>query len=213
MLRCRSLFEILNEGGISVNRPKIVSEHADELRYHGRGFGHGKTPQDYLDEFKNFINSNLNTIAALKVVCTRPHELTRESLISLKQELDRRQFTEKRLNTAWRELKNEDIAADIISYIRRFALGSALISHNERITLAVGKLRKNHGFTKMELDWLDKIEKTLLSETVIDRETFETGAFKTQGGFARANRIFGSRLDDYLRELNGYLYDDGVKTA
>ena len=213
ILRNTRLFEILNEGGLPVYRPMIVSEHEDVLIGHTRGYGERRTPQDYLDEFSEFINNNVNTIAALKVVCTRPQELTRESLKSLKLELDRRHFTEKQLNTAWSELKNEDIAADIIGYIRRYALGSALISHEERIKTAVGKLRNNNSFNKMELDWLVLIEKTLLSETVIDRDTFDTGAFKTRGGFMRINKAFGGKLDDYLQELNGYLYDDGGKTA
>jgi len=206
------LFKILNEGG-RPHRYIVISDHEDAITEHKRGYGQGKTPQDYLDEFSAFVNNNINTITALKVICTRPHELTRESLKSLKLELDRHQFTEKQLNTAWRELKNEDIAADIISYVRRCAIGSALTSSKERIRLAVQKLRNNNSFTKMQLDWLVLIEKTLLSETVIDRETFNTGAFKTQGGFARADKIFGDKLEDYLRELNIYLYDDGGKTA
>jgi len=207
------IFKILTEGYLPSEQVKVVSEKADELVSHTRGYGQSITPQDYLDEFNNFINNNINTIAALKVVCTRPRELTRESLKNLKLELDRHNFTEQKLNTAWRELKNEEIAADIISYIRRYALGSALIGREERIKRAMDKLRRNHSFTKMELDWLVLIEKTLLSETVIDRETFDTGAFKTQGGFTRANKIFAGKLESYIHELNDYLYDDEEKSA
>ena len=207
------LFEILERGKVYSSRTVVISDHEDELKSHTRGYGQGKTPQDYLDEFNEFINSNIDTITALKVVCTRPHELTRETLKSLKLELDRHYFTEQQLNTAWRELKNEDISADIISYIRRYALGSELISREERIKRAVNRLRQSHSFTKMELDWLVLIEKTLLSETVIDRETFDAGAFKTQGGFIRADKIFSGKLEMYLKELNEYLYDDGGKAA
>jgi len=207
------LLDILEEGGVNAGRPLIISLHDDQLSYHSRGYGKGQTPQDYLDEFNQFINTNLNTIAALQVVCTRPQELTRESLKSLKLELDRHHFTETQLNTAWQELKNEDIAADIISYIRRYALGSALISHAERIKMAVDKLRQQYNFSKMQLDWLAKIEKTLLAESVIDRATFDAGAFRTEGGYNRANKIFNGQLDLYLQELNRYLYDDGGKTA
>ena len=207
------LFEILERRSYPPYRPVVLSLHEDEVKYHARGYGQGRTPQDYLDEFNEFINNNMNTIAALKVVCTRPQELTRESLKALKLELDRHHFTEQQLNTAWRELKNEDITADIISYIRRYALGAALVSSEERIKRAVDKLRKNHSFKKMELDWLVLIEKTLLSETVIDRETFDTGAFKTQGGFIRANKIFGGNLENYISELNQYLYEDEGATA
>ena len=207
------LFKILDESHLSKEQTIVVSEKSDELLSHTRGYGNAKTPQDYLEEFGEFIKNNINTIAALKVVCTRPRELTRESLKNLKLELGNHNFTEQQLNTAWRELKNEEIAADIICYIRRSALGSVLISHEERIKRAVEKLRKNHNFTKMEIDWLLLIEKTLLSETIIDRETFDTGAFKTQGGFTRADKIFSGKLEDYLQELNDYLYDDVEQTA
>ena len=213
ILRNIRLLEILDDKGLSAPRTVIVSDHEDELIGHTRGYGKGQTPQDYLDEFNAFINSNINTIAAINVVCTRPQELTRESLKSLKLELDRHHFTEQKLNTAWRELKNEDIAADIISYIRQGALGSALISGEERIKRAVDKLRKSHSFTKMQLDWLGRIEKTLIAETVIDRETFDTGSFKTQGGYERIDKIFDRNLETYLQELNTYLYDDGGASA
>jgi len=213
LLNNAKLLYILEQGGAVSRRPVIISDKEDELTSHTRGYGDGKEPQDYLDEFGEYVRENMNTIAALKVVCTRPHELTRESLKSLKLELDRHHFTEKQLNTAWRELKNEDIAADIISYIRRGALGSALISSEERIKRAVDKLRKRYNFSKMQLDWLVLIEKTLISETIIDRETFDTGAFKTHGGFARADKIFSGMLEEYLLELNRYLYDDGGNIA
>ena len=48
-----------------------------------------------------------------------PSELTREALKSLKLELDRHDFTEKQLNSAWNEMTNQDIVADIIAFIRQ----------------------------------------------------------------------------------------------
>ena len=213
ILSKRKLFEMLDEGGLNSGRFIVISHKEDELISHTRGYGKGLKPEDYLEEFKNFITNNINNIAALKVVCTRPAELTRESLISLKLELDRAGFTEQQLNTAWKELKNQDIAADIISFIRREAIGSPLISHEERIKNAVEKLKKNHSFTKMELDWLERIETYLLHETVIDKEAFESGAFKNHGGFARINKIFRNQLENVISELNEYLYDDGGITT
>ncbi|MDR2569999.1 MAG: type I restriction-modification system endonuclease [Oscillospiraceae bacterium] len=207
------LFEILGSSRAYLPRHVIISNHDDELVSHTRGYGNGKTPQDYLEEFNAFINDNMNIIAALTVVCTRPQELTRESLKSLKLELDRNNFTEQQLNTAWRELKNEEIAADIISYIRRYALGTELISREERIKRGVEKLRKIHNFTKQQLDWLARMEKTLIAESVIDREVFDTGAFKAQGGYARIDKVFAGKLSDYLKELNTYLYEDGGLSA
>jgi len=213
ILKNLSLFEILSESGATRGRPVVISNQEDELLSHTRGYGESKNPQDYLDEFNDFITDNINKIAALQIVCTKPRNLTRESLKSLKLELDRHNFTETQLNTAWREWTNEAITADIISFIRRSALGTVLLSSEERIQRAVEKLIRNHSFSKMELDWLARIEKTLVAETVLDREIFETGAFKANGGFVQINKRFRGKLDELIQELNDYLYDDGGKTA
>jgi type I restriction enzyme R subunit len=213
LLSNRKLFKILDEGGPNPGRAVVISDKPDELISHTRGYGKGLKPKDYLEEFRAFITNNINNIAALKLVCTRPKELTRESLKSLKLELDREGFTEKQLNSAWKELKNEEIAADIISFIRREAIGSALISHEQRIINAVEKLKRNHSFSKMELDWLNRIETYLLHETVLDKAAFDSGAFRNHGGFERINKIFQNKLENVIAELNEYLYDDGGKTA
>jgi len=213
LLKNKQLLEILNEPGTSGKRHIIISDKEDKVTSHTRGYGDGKNPQDYLDEFNSFITDNINTIAALQIVCTRPKELTRESLKHLKLELDRHNFTEQHLNTAWREWTNEDITADIISFIRRSALGIDLLNHEERIQRAVEKLIKSHSFSKIELDWLERIKKALIAESVLDRDIFETGAFKTSGGFKQIDKKFNGKLDDIIQELNDYLYDDGGKTA
>jgi type I restriction enzyme R subunit len=207
------LFAVLDEGGLNASRPMIISEKPDALVSHTRGYGDGKSPGDYLEAFDAFIRDNVNVIAALKTICTKPSDLTRADLKALKLELDRNNFSEQQLNTAWRELKNEEIVADIISFIRRYAIGSPMISHEDRIKAAVDKLIHNHDFSKMQVDWLHRIEKSLLSETVIDRETFDSGAFESSGGFAKIDRIFSGRLNETITELNEYLYEDGGKTA
>lgn len=191
----------------------VVSDKEDTLLEHTRGYGNGQKPQDYLDEFRAFITENEDKIEALKLVCTRPTALTREALKSLRLELDRNGFTETQLNSAWKSAKNEDIAADIISFIRAQATGSGLLGHNERIQRAVAKLKKAHSFSKMELDWLDNIEAFLLTETILNEETFNLGAFRDKGGFVRIDKIFKNKLKDIIVELNRYLYDDGGNAA
>ena len=152
--------------------PVVIDDHPDEVIERTRGYGEGQKPEDYLEAFRTFITTNLNEIAALKTVCTKPAELTRESLKGLKLELDRHDFTEKQLNTAWNEMTNQDIVADIIAFIRQQALGSALISHETRVRNAFAKLKQNHSFNKMQLDWLARIEKVMLEESVLDDHIF-----------------------------------------
>ena len=204
----KRLFELLNEGSYNPTKPIVLSFKEDELVYHTRGYGNAQKPADYLEEFKRFIEENKDKIAALMIVCTRPKELTRDTLKSLRLELDRNQFTEVQLNSAWKELSNEDIAADIITFIRQQAIGSPLISHEQRIKNAVNKLKKKHNFSKMELDWLGRIETHLLHESILELETFETGAFKSKGGYKVINKIFRNKLEQIIAELNDYLYED-----
>ena len=195
-------------------RPIVISTKEDELLSHTRGYGGGVRPEDYLDAFAEYIKTNMNEIAALKLVCTRPGELTRESLKSLRLTLDREGFTTQQLNTAISELTNEEIAADIISLIRRYAIGSTLISHEARIRRAVDKLKKAHSFSKQELNWIGRMEKYLMEESMLNVSVFdEDGRFRAQGGFAKIDKVFQNRLKNVVLELNEYLYDDGGHTA
>lgn len=156
---------------------------------------------------------NLNEIKALQIVCTRPSELTREALKELKLELDRHDFTEKQLNTAWNEMTNQDIVADIIAFVRQQAIGSVLISHETRVKNAFAKLKQNHKFNKAQLDWLKRIEKAMVEEDVLDKQMFDQGAFRNNGGFKTIDRRFEGKLNEIISELNQYLYDDGGSAA
>lgn len=188
---------------------KVVSLHEDSLYSHTRGYGNATKPEDYIEEFKAFIMSNMNTIAALQIVCQRPKELTREDLRSLKLELDRNSFTETKLNTAWKQMTNEDITADIIAFIRQQALGDSLISTEARIKRAISKVKATHqDLNAIQIKWLDRIEKQLLTETILNRETFELEAFKNMGGYKKVNAAFGNNLDMFIDEINDALYNN-----
>lgn len=200
---------------ISRGRTFVISEHEDFLTAHKIGYGEGKSPKDYLDEFAKFIATNRNEIVALNVVCTRPKDLTRADLKKLLRVLRENNFSVDYLNGAIFQLTNSEITADIISLIRRYALGVQLMNHTDKISNAISRIKTAHNFSAQELKWLDRIEKYLLNETLIDTSSFdEVGtAFKQNGGFYRINKIFGGRLSEILDELNSYLYDDGGNVA
>lgn len=214
LLACKDVFEMFQQTRPNGGRKLVISDQEDELLSHTRGYGSSDRPEDYLDAFANYVKTNLNEVAALNIVCTRPKELTRESLKSLRLTLDREGFTTQQLNTAISQMTNEEITADIISLIRRYAIGSALISHEARIRKAVDKLKKAHHFSKQELNWISRMEKYLMEESVLNVAVFdEDGRFKAQGGFSKINKVFGNQLESIVLELNEYLYDDGGRTA
>lgn len=207
LLSHENLFKFLQKitGGSSF----VISEHADELIEHSR-IPIADLPRDYLDEFAEFLRTHQNEITALKIVCTRPKDLTRADLQSLITQLEVEGFSVNTLNRAVSKMTNAEIAADIISLIRRFAIGAQLLNKDDKISAAVAKLKAAHNFSTAELRWLDRIEKYLLNETVINRVTFdEATAFKSQGGFARIDKVFRGNLANVIDELNDYLYDDG----
>ena len=214
ILELHELFNMLQNERAELRRPIVISDKEDTLISHERGYGNNVRPEDYIESFAQYVRDNINKIAALNIVCTRPKDLTRQELVSLRMQLDREGYTTQQLNTAVSELTNEKITADIISLIRRYALGSDLISHEEKIRRAVSKLRHNHKFTKQEENWLRKIETYLLNESIFNKDTFdEDWRFRDEGGFKRINKIFGDKLDEIIIELNEYLYEDGGQTA
>lgn len=214
LLAHAELFRMLAQFKPDGRRCVVISDHEDELLEHSRGYGSGSKPEDYLDAFAAYVKTNLNGIAALHIVCTRPKELTREGLRSLRLTLDREGFTTRQLNTAISQMTNEEMTADIISLIRRYAIGSTLISHEAKIRRAVDRLKKAHPFSKQELNWIARMEKYLMEESVFNISVFdEDGRFKAQGGFAKINKVFGNQLESIVLELNEYLYDDGGEIA
>jgi type I restriction enzyme R subunit len=214
LLSYRDMFAYIQETKANGNRSVVISDKEDELIAHNRGYGNSEKPEDYLDVFSEYVKTHMNEIAALNIVCTRPRDLTRETLKSLRLALDREGFTTQQLNTAISQLTNEEIAADIISLIRRYAIGSALISHEARIRRAVDKLKKAHNFSKQEMSWIGRMEKYLMEESVLNVSLFdEDGRFKAQGGFAKINKVFQNQLENIILELNEYLYDDGGRVA
>ncbi|MDF2947593.1 MAG: hsdR 1 [Bacillales bacterium] len=188
---------------------QFISTHEDEVKEVTRGYGSAKKPEDYLQSFGQFIKENMNLIPALQVVCTRPKELTRDQLRELRIALDQKGFTEKALQTAWRDAKNVDIAADIISFIRQQALGDPLMDHEERIKRAMKKIYAMKAWPSVQKGWLERIEKQLLKESVLHpdpQKAFEVEPFKSRGGYKQLNKIFGGQLDEIVSKINYALY-------
>ena len=198
------------------HKPKIISDHPDELRSVSQDFRAGEpggayaVPEDYLESFKDFINNAQNEIPALLVVTQRPRDLTRSQLKALRVQLDAAGYSEARLRSAWRNQTNEDIAASIIGFIRQAAVGEALVPYGERVQRAMKKILSSQPWSAPQRKWLERIGKQLEKEYVVDRDALEKGAFKTDGGgFERLNKkIFKGKLEQVLTDINQALWDE-----
>ncbi len=180
----------------------LVSHHEDRLVMVEVGYGKYARPDDYLESFTAFLRENMNKIPALMVVTQRPRDLTRAALRGLHLALDEKGYTEGALQTAWRQTSNVDIAASIIGYIRKAALGNPLISYEERVARATKKILARQSWTSVQRTWLERIGKQIEREKVIDRETVdESEAFKSNGGFKHLDKVFAGQLDTLLGDL------------
>jgi len=192
----------------------FISTHEDELISINRGFGKDKdgkeiqAPEDYLESFNQFIKENVNKVAALTAVVTRPRDLTREDLKSLRLMLSEHNFSESHLHAAWKEAKNEDIAATIIGYIRSFSLGSSLIPYTQRVDSALQKIKSSQKWSKNQERWLDRLAKQLKADIILDDEAFTKSPFKEQGGRERIESFFDDKLDNILDDFSTYMWDE-----
>ncbi len=187
-------------------KPQFISNHLDQVMEVSRGYGKMEKPEDYIESFRKFLDENKNKLNAISIICNKPQELDRKSLKELKLLLDDQGFTESHLNTAWKSLKNTDIAADIIAYIRTLSLGTELISADERIKKAIIKIKQKRQWNATQTKWIERFERQLVAETILTQNDLDLSPFLDEGGFKRLDKIFNNELGAIIEELNLNLY-------
>ena len=65
-------------------------------------------------------------------------------------------------------------------------------------------------WTDMQRKWLQRIGEQIRQEGVVDRESLDQGAFRTDGGFVRLDRIFNGQLEPLLSTIYDYVWDDAA---
>ena len=192
--------ETVNELLGSERKP-IISEHSDELLNREQTYGKYKKPEDYLDQFNQFIRDQLNQSVALAVVVNKPKDLTREQLKEIKLLLDNNGYNEATLRSAVFRQTNQDIAASIVGHIRRAALGEVLIPFEQRVYQGMQRIYNLYPWTPAQRKWLERLAKQLVHEVIIDRE-FVNIRFSDQGGAKQMNKVLGNQLDTVLDQLS-----------
>lgn len=192
---------------------QIISEEADEYIATERGYGeNNEEPGDYLKSFTKFINENIDKNKALQIAVNHPKDLTREDLKEILRELERNGYNTKTLQVAWRNVRNEDIVTDIISFIRQVAKGVPLQDNEIRIHKAMQKVYSMQNWTPSQRKWLERIEKQLKKNEapVLGPNAeiaFNGGAFKDYGGYKQMKNIFKDQVENIIMVINQELYE------
>ncbi|MFQ6239691.1 type I restriction-modification system endonuclease [Sinorhizobium meliloti] len=200
--------EILDQKSTGQQRDTgiFISTHDDELHAVEDYFGENATPEDYIEGFERFVKSNMNTVPALIAVTQRPRDLTRRELRELATLLDDNGFSEAHLRAAYGRVRNADIAAHIIGYVRQAALGDPLVPYETRVENALRRIEAAHPWTSKQKQWLRRIGRALKETPVADAEALDQGAFASQGGFRQISKEFDGRLEEVLHELNAAIW-------
>ena len=184
----------------------LFSEHQDKVMDVTRALDKNLQPKDYIESFRTYIKTKMNEVEAIKLICTKPASLTRKDLKEVKLILDQDGFSKTKLNTAYKEMTNQQIVADIIAHIRTAAMGTTLVDHDIRIKNAVKQLIDKHAFNFIQLKWIGRIEAQLLQENIVTLEDLDKPPFKNDGGIKKLNKAFKNETAKVLEELNTYLY-------
>lgn len=190
---------------IATTDKPIIYQGKDEILEIKQGFGVHEKPEDYLISFNDFIKQQISEVAALKVICTQPKNITRQDLKDIKLLLDNNGFSETTLKTAWRNKTNHEIAASIIGYIRQAALGEALISFEDRVANAMKQIYSLHNWTPVQRQTLDNLASQLVYEVIIDAETIND-IFSDEGGYKGLNKRLANQLDNVVEAINEHLW-------
>uniref|UniRef100_UPI0040488212 type I restriction-modification system endonuclease n=1 Tax=Rheinheimera sp. TaxID=1869214 RepID=UPI0040488212 len=207
------LLDMKVQGGNGRNKI-VLSDKPDEVTGTSTGYGSGQRPEDYLSSFTAFVNANSNRMVALQTVIQKPWELTRSDLKQLVVELEKNEFREEDLKVAWKEVKNEDIAARIIGFIRQAAIGEALIPYEQRVDNALQKILTSRVWKTPQRDWLETIAAQLKANIVVDATNLDQGIFKQRlGGIQRANKLFDQPVVDVLAQFNRAIWSNDGRQA
>ncbi|WP_318454126.1 type I restriction-modification system endonuclease [Photobacterium leiognathi] len=188
----------------------IFTDIDDKVIAVERLYGDHANAEDFLDAFDTLVTTSSNQQDALDIIINRPRDLTRKGLIELQEWFDGQKFDDSTLRTAWKETKNQDIAARLIGHIRRAAIGDALLPFEQRVDIALEKIKASKTWNEEQLNWLDRLAESIKERVVLDDDTFKMGNYKRRGGKRKLMNVFNDELDTILNEFKERMWDQSA---
>ena len=205
----RGLGELLDKKS-QANPPIIfISDKPDDLIEVTENYGKTVSPADYLKEFEAFIKDHENDMIALNTIIHQPGKITRQQIRELLLALSDADFIEKNLRKAWAIQSNQDIAARIVGYIRKAAVGNALVPWEERVDNAVGVILAQQAWKPAQKNLLISIGDLLKTRLALDEDSINDSALsKKYGQFDRINKMFDGQLPNLLEAINEAVWEE-----
>lgn len=165
-------------------------------------YGKFDSAEDYLDAFEKFVKANAEKVAALSVLLQRPKDWRPAVMDDLKRVFQQNGFEVEKLQRAHRA-KGFKALADVISIVKHAATTEEpVLTSEERVNRAMGKLTVKHEFTTEQMQWLSLVREQLIKNLTIDEDDFDNSPLlQGRGGAAKARRVFGE-LNLLVAQLN-----------
>ena len=202
--RIERLKEQINEQ----SKAPIFTDIPDRVIKVERLYGEHENAEDFLEAFDNLVTKDENAHVAMQTVINKPRDLNRKSLLELQEWFDRLHFDESTLRVAWKETKNQDVAARLVGHIRRAAIGDALLPFEGRVDHALERILKSNEWTEIQQTWLKRLASSLKENVVVDDNTFKMGNYKRKGGKPKLNSVFDEQLDNILSQFSDYIWEE-----
>ena len=203
------LGELLDKKAKTVPPVIFISEKQDELQEVETLYGKTIKPDDYIQEFEAFITENQNKLLALKTIIHQPGKITRQQIKELLLTLSNEQYTEKNLRKAWAMKTNQDIAARIVGYVRKAAVGNALVPWEQRVDNAIGVILAQQPWKPAQKNLLKSIGDLLKTRLALDEQSInESNLTRRYGRFDRINKIFEGQLPQILESINDAVWQE-----
>jgi type I restriction enzyme R subunit len=199
----------------------------DEVTFFGFDSKAREKAENVVTTFKNFIEENKDELDALEIIYSKPYgnrHLTFELIKQLAEAIKKPPYnlTPEVLWKAYEQLEKskvrgagpQKLLTNIISLVR-FAteLSDTLEPFPEVVERKYNQWleeQKNVGneFTSEQLRWLEMIKNHIAASISIEVEDFENPPFYQRGGLIKFHKLFGSKVEKILKELNEVLVSD-----
>ena len=172
-----------------------------------------------IHNFKRFINEHIDDLPALQILCQRPGAqgiLTEDKLTELEEALHQHS-TSLSCESLWmaytyKRRSPENVhgitiqRTDLISLVR-FAMGYTLFlkPFSTTVNRNFEEWLEGKDFTPEQREWLNMIQEHIATSLEIRVEDFELTPFARYGGVARADQLFGDKLEAMLTDLTEQL--------
>jgi type I restriction enzyme R subunit len=193
--RAKRLFVVAVEAEDTVSSDQLIRDAA----------GNEHKPGDYLTAFAKFIRDNEDEVEAIGILLNRPQAWRTGTLFELRRKLreSRFQFTEDNLQKAHAARYGKALV-DIISMVKHAAdQQQPLFTPAERVERAMAQIMAAQPFTEEQRQWLERIRAHLVQNLSITADDFHiVPVFTREGGWRRANHVFGDKLEELLGRIN-----------